>query len=132
MITVLFSNRPSVIAPSIYWGIVVPLQNLLIAALILRLLQWHSRQHIVTRVLNSRPLVQIGLMSYSIYLWQQPFFNPYSGAWYTRFPANLLLTASCATLSYYLLERTSLRVRAQLGRRIFKRRSTPAPIRPIP
>jgi peptidoglycan/LPS O-acetylase OafA/YrhL len=30
----------------------------------------------VAKMLNSRPLVAIGLVSYSLYLWQQEFSNP--------------------------------------------------------
>jgi peptidoglycan/LPS O-acetylase OafA/YrhL len=61
-------------------------------------------------------------MSYSLYLWQQPFLNRTVPAWPTAFPVNLLLAASVALLSYYLVERPFLALREKLE----SRRSLPA------
>lgn len=80
------------------------------------------------RLLNSRPLVFIGVMSYSIYLWQQLFLNKASSALPAQFPLNIILSCACALLSYYLIERPSLRMRHQLEGRLFagERRSSNA------
>ena len=51
------------------------------------------------RILDWRPLVWIGTVSYSIYLWQQLFV--YS----TPFPLNLVLIFGVAALSYYVIEK---------------------------
>jgi peptidoglycan/LPS O-acetylase OafA/YrhL len=53
--------------------------------------------------LNSRPLVWIGTLSYSLYLWQQLFIG--------SFPFWLKLTATvvCACASYYLVEKPARR-----------------------
>lgn len=59
-------------------------------------------------ILNSRPLVAFGQMSYSIYLWQQPFLNHEQHASWTQFPMNIVLALSCAVASYYLLEKPFL------------------------
>ncbi len=59
----------------------------------------------VGKVLNWGPLRSIGLLSYSLYLWQQPFLNRHSAAWITAFPLNLMLAALCALGSYFLIER---------------------------
>lgn len=58
------------------------------------------------RVLNFAPVVWLGQISYSLYLWQQPFVNPASPTRYGIIPAVAL---ACA--SYYLIERPLLRVR---------------------
>lgn len=60
------------------------------------------------RLLNWPPLVRIGIMSYSIYLWQQPFLNPEKQASWTKFPLNLALALICAAASYYLIEKPFL------------------------
>jgi peptidoglycan/LPS O-acetylase OafA/YrhL len=71
------------------------------------------------RLLNTRPLVFLGVMSYSIYLWQQLFLDKASTWATTHFPFNLLMVALCALASYYLVERPSLNLRQRLERRIF-------------
>lgn len=63
------------------------------------------------RMLNSRPLVYFGMLSYSIYLWQQLFLNRHSNSIITTFPFNIILAILCALLSYYLIEKPSLRFR---------------------
>lgn len=63
------------------------------------------------RLLNTRPFVLVGTVSYSLYLWQQPFLNRYSTAWPVRFPVNLLLAVACAVGSYVIIERPFLALR---------------------
>jgi peptidoglycan/LPS O-acetylase OafA/YrhL len=70
------------------------------------------------RVLNCRPAVFIGVLSYSIYLWQQPFLL---NAPSLSLPIALLAVAVCATGSYYLIESPSLRLRARLSGRARQR-----------
>jgi peptidoglycan/LPS O-acetylase OafA/YrhL len=72
----------------------------------------------VGRLLNAAPVVFVGMMSYSLYLWQQIFLNRASATEFSRFPLNLGLAIAAALASYYLVERPSLRLR----RRIEKRR----------
>ncbi len=56
----------------------------------------------------------LGALSYSLYLWQQPFINPTGGARVNAFPLNLGLALVCALASYYLVEQPMLRLRARL------------------
>jgi len=70
------------------------------------------------RVLALGPLVTLGSMAYSLYLWQQIFLNRASATEFSGFPLNLTLAIAAALGSYYLVERPSLRLR----RRIEKRR----------
>ena len=65
----------------------------------------------VGRILNAAPLVFVGWMSYSLYLWQQPFLNRASDAIVNTFPLNITLACAGALASYYLVERPSLQLR---------------------
>jgi len=71
----------------------------------------------VGRLLNAAPVVAVGMISYSLYLWQQPFLNRTSGLWWSAFPVNLILAVGCAVASYFLIERPSLALRARLEKR---------------
>ena len=87
----------------------------------------------VGRVLNARPLVFVGMMSYSLYLWQQPFLHRASTAAVATFPLNILLAVLFALGSYYIIERPSLRLRRRIEKYLDARRSTPADAKqPIP
>ncbi|MGO9318415.1 MAG: acyltransferase family protein [Terracidiphilus sp.] len=66
------------------------------------------------RVFNWKPIAFIGVLSYSLYLWQQLFLNRNSGAWFNAFPQNLLFVAAAALGSYFLLEKPFLRLRHRL------------------
>jgi len=68
----------------------------------------------IGQALNWRPVVYVGLVSYSLYLWQQLFLNRGSAAWLNAFPQNLALTAAAALGSYFLLERPLLKLRRRL------------------
>jgi peptidoglycan/LPS O-acetylase OafA/YrhL len=74
----------------------------------------------IGRFLNLRPLVFLGVMSYSIYLWQQLFLNRYSDSVFCQFPYNLILVAIASVASYYLIERPFLRLRPALEAKIFR------------
>jgi peptidoglycan/LPS O-acetylase OafA/YrhL len=69
--------------------------------------------------LNWPVLRHIGVISYSLYLWQQIFSGPYTG----RFPLNLLWIIACAELSFWLVEKPSFRLRDVVERRLFPRRT---------
>lgn len=75
------------------------------------------------RLLNCKPLVFVGGMSYSIYLWQQLFLNPFSSSIISSFPLNLLLVGAASLASYYLVERSSLVIRHRLETRLFPDRN---------
>ena len=62
-------------------------------------------------MLNWAPLAWLGRISYSLYLWQQPFLAPGHGSLIHRFPINIALSVAVAWGSYLLIERPCLRVR---------------------
>ncbi|MFN8008999.1 MAG: acyltransferase [Terriglobia bacterium] len=70
----------------------------------------------IGKILNSRPLAFVGVLSYSLYLWQQPFLNRHSSSMHALFPLNLFLTFIVAIGSYYFVERPFLRIKERLSR----------------
>ena len=69
---------------------------------------------LVGRVLNLPLFAFIGVLSYSIYLWQQPFLNRHSEALIASFPLNLALVGTMALVSYYCVERPFIGVRKRV------------------
>jgi peptidoglycan/LPS O-acetylase OafA/YrhL len=67
------------------------------------------------RLLNNPPVEWVGRLSYSLYLWQEPFlFLQNVHRWWTRFPINILLALVCACASYYCIERPFLALRDRI------------------
>lgn len=69
------------------------------------------------RLLNMRPMVALGGLSYSLYLWQQPFFDPKSWLPMCHWPRNVAYALACAVGSHLLVERPFLAWKDRLGRR---------------
>jgi peptidoglycan/LPS O-acetylase OafA/YrhL len=69
------------------------------------------------RILNSAPMVWIGGMSYSIYLCQEPFFDPHVQNWLTMFPLNLVYTLIAAMICRYAVEKPFLDLRSRMSAR---------------
>jgi len=67
------------------------------------------------RVLNAAPIVYMGKVSYSFYLWQQVFLDRSHHAWYTAFPVNIVLAGLAAAASYHLVEQPFLRLKDRLA-----------------
>jgi peptidoglycan/LPS O-acetylase OafA/YrhL len=85
--------------------------NVLCALLIHRCILVESP---VTVFLSLRPLVLVGELSYSLYLWQQLFLNRHSSWAVCRFPVNLVLALLAAFASYYIVERPLNKLRRKL------------------
>jgi peptidoglycan/LPS O-acetylase OafA/YrhL len=68
------------------------------------------------RILNWRPVVWVGTISYSLYIWNELFLKVYPPPqpWIRGFPQNLLATLACSCLSFYCLERPFSRLRRTL------------------
>ena len=101
--------------PRLSHSITESLTNLVVAVLII----WCIRnpQSGIGRVLETGPMRWIGILSYSLYLWQQPFLDRYSSSPLCAFPLNLLLAFVLAVCSYYLVERPCLRIKSRVARR---------------
>lgn len=61
-----------------------------------------------SRVLSIPVLRWIGVLSYSLYLWQTVWLDQRNGFAQSVYPLNLLLLAGCAIGSYFLIERPFL------------------------
>jgi peptidoglycan/LPS O-acetylase OafA/YrhL len=68
----------------------------------------------IGRVLNCRPFVAVGVLSYSLYLWQ-PLAHPATDRWPLGPWQNLVLLAVVAVASYVLVERPFLRLKDRLA-----------------
>jgi len=64
------------------------------------------------KILNLRVINYIGILSYSIYLWQQIFMNK-SAYWYNQFPANIVCIMIAAMISYYMIEKPFLKLKSK-------------------
>jgi peptidoglycan/LPS O-acetylase OafA/YrhL len=87
--------------------------NILIALMLQRVMMFPNST--LGRILNAGPMVTIGAVSYSLYLWQQPFLNPHSSLAIAAFPLNIVLAVSAAFLSYYLVEQPAMKLSRCLG-----------------
>ncbi|WP_158911094.1 acyltransferase family protein [Edaphobacter sp.] len=73
----------------------------------------------IGRLLETRPFLFIGRISYSLYLWQELFFLHRKDDSSLRFlqsaPWNLIAVLVCAILSYYVVERPLMRLGHRLA-----------------
>src|SRR5205823_8713057 len=98
----------------IYIALGITLLNVCIALCV----DWSMTNHrsLVGRVLNSRLLVYVGTLSYSIYLWQELFLNDRTSL---QFPWVLIPVFLAAFLSYHLIEKPFLWFRQRMEPRLF-------------
>jgi peptidoglycan/LPS O-acetylase OafA/YrhL len=109
--------------PQISFALGMSLTNVCVALMIDWCVTFHDGR--IGRMLNAAPVVFVGWLSYSLYLWQQPFLNRASAADVAAFPLNLSLAVGCALVSYFVVERPSLQFRRWLEKRMFK---SPPPV----
>lgn len=83
----------------------IPLMNVAIALTIDRVTR------IPIRLLNLAPLRFIGILSYSLYIWQEAFLNRDSTSWICAFPQNVVFALATACASYYLIEKPFLKLK---------------------
>jgi peptidoglycan/LPS O-acetylase OafA/YrhL len=86
------------------------------------------------KILNSSPFRFVGVLSYSLYLWQQPFSSYSEEQVWTHFPYNLILLISCSLFSYYVIEKTFLQLRKTWEKNIFTKKeegSCPEAVLPL-
>ena len=98
--------------PIVFLGASLTVMNVAVALCI----DWAVTNHLTRtgRLLNSAVMVKLGVMSYSIYLWQQPFLDPQAPSLLNSFPVNLIGIAVMSSISYYLVEKYSLAWRQKL------------------
>ncbi len=126
---VVFGNALFLVRPGIFYVFGQTLANVGTVFAI----DWAIRnsEHSLGRMLNWKPMVAIGVLSYSLYLWQNPFLlGDMENVW-TSFPQNLLFAVAAALFSYFTIEKPFLRVKDRVeGRR--RGSGTQAMERPAP
>jgi len=70
----------------------------------------YGPKNLFHKFLNNKIVNWIGLLSYSLYLWQQ-FFTIDKPNFYFRFPLNVLLIFAVASFSHYCIERPFLKLK---------------------
>ena len=83
-------------------------------AVVLSLLLWtviNRKTGLVNRLLNNRLLMKLGILSYSLYLWQQLFLYPHATGWLRMFPLNIGGACLAAIVSYQFIETPFLRLK---------------------
>ena len=88
------------------WPIGYTLRGILISIVLLYVVR--KPTSLPGRILNLGFIRHIGIISYSLYLWQQMFTGPYS----FLFPLNVAVIFACAELSYVLVEQPAFRLRS--------------------
>lgn len=90
------------------------IMNVAIALSIDRLVRFPTGP--VGRFINIAPMRFVGVLSYSLYVWQQLFLNRHNGNWFAAFPQNLIGAGVAALGSYYFIERPFLRLKQRFSR----------------
>lgn len=83
--------------------------NVALAFIIARTIE--PRGQWIDSLLNHRALTFVGVLSYSLYLWQQLFLGHERHGLMFAFPLNWVVAVACALASYYVVERPILRWR---------------------
>jgi peptidoglycan/LPS O-acetylase OafA/YrhL len=93
----------------VYWLVSETVMNICIVASV----DWTLRkpETAIGRFLNLPAVSFVGVLSYSLYLWQQIFLNRASTSPYCAFPLNIILAVTMALISYLLIEAPFLRLR---------------------
>ncbi|HVU98875.1 MAG TPA: acyltransferase [Puia sp.] len=97
--------------------ITVPFARTLFSGAIICLIFESFKQgSVLYRILNTKGLVRIGLISYSLYLWQQLFFPPsiLGQQKITNFPINIPVMFVLAYASYRFVEAPFIKLRKRL------------------
>ena len=102
--------------PRLTYGIGITILNLGIALCIDRWTRYPDG--VVGAILNFGPISTIGVLSYSIYLWQQPFLDADHVFSAVSLLISLLAVAMCSTGSFLFIEQPFQRLRARLVDRV--------------
>src|SRR5205814_2279158 len=83
------------------------------------------RKGISYHFVNIPAIAYIGILSYSLYVWQQLFLLgfPANSSWAFTFPINIVLIFAISAASYYLLEYPLLALRRRLHEPVSQGRS---------
>jgi peptidoglycan/LPS O-acetylase OafA/YrhL len=108
--------------PHLFLGVYSPFMNVGIALIIYWAIT-NSESSFIGKILNTKILSFVGVLSYSLYLWQQLFTGKEMLGF---FPFNLVAAFACALFSYYTVERYSLKLRNYLENPVKSPQNKPA------
>jgi peptidoglycan/LPS O-acetylase OafA/YrhL len=92
------------------WSLI---DNLAIAILLIISIEY--KNSLWYGLLNSKPMVFLGMISYSMYLWQQIFTSPLDLGKINQLPFNLIFIFIASVLSYSLIEKPFLRLKERFS-----------------
>jgi peptidoglycan/LPS O-acetylase OafA/YrhL len=94
----------------------LPFSNTIISLSVLFLMSSYltPSDKLVFKLLNNKFMVHLGVLSYSVYVWQQFFIVGTSNAYWRIFPLNVLFIYLVALSSYYFWERPWLRLKSKI------------------
>ena len=97
-----------------YWSLTYgrTIEGSVIGSLLLCILA--QPNHWFSRFLRLPPLVFVGTLSYSVYLWQQ-LFTPGDSPLFFGFPLAFASSMAAACVSYYVVERPFLRLKSRMS-----------------
>jgi len=67
-----------------------------------------------SKFLDHKVMVHIGMLSYSLYVWQQIFLTDIHKYWFNAFPQNLIIVFLVGFFSYYVIEKPILGLKRKL------------------
>lgn len=101
------------IEPFLFYSIGQSVANIMAVLIV-----WHCismGKGLLFTCLNHPFSIWLGTLSYSLYLWQEPFLNSWSVSWFASWPINIVLAFLFAIMSFYFVERPCLRIKAKLA-----------------
>lgn len=96
-----------------HFGVVAGISSCACGLVLLVGVAVHGRRQWLDRFLNSQPLVWLGAISFSLYLWQQIFCDGNHRVIGWSFPFNGLAALAVAVVSHYCIERPFLKLRSR-------------------
>ncbi len=75
----------------------------------------HQKNSLAYRLLNWSPVVFIGTLSYSLYIWNPLFLYKNSFFPFNSFPYNYIMVLFAASFSYFIVERPFLRLKEKIS-----------------
>jgi peptidoglycan/LPS O-acetylase OafA/YrhL len=97
------------VPPMVKAIICYPLIHLCVTAVIIRVIRVEKDPG--TRILSTKPFVFVGVISYSLYLFQQPVLNRPPLEALPQFPWSIMVAFALAIASHYWIERPTMKLR---------------------
>lgn len=98
------------------WGVYLTVQTILVCGLVFNTIAFPDS--VLGRLLQRASICFVGLISYSLYLWQQVFLVTNDPDWglVRELPLCLFFSGAVAVLSYFIVERPFLRLKRRFSR----------------